>query len=117
MLSSRVRAHGVSRKLPGNFVSPRVSRPRQARLRRSREAPVRLQRQVLDRHARSRKRHDTRQLSLPMANHPRLGGALWWSALQEDAMLHERIVAGGGTRRVASPIFFVNCSGARRPLA
>jgi CRP-like cAMP-binding protein len=30
-----------------------------------------------------------------VANHPRLGAALWWSALQEDAMLHERIVALG----------------------
>ena len=28
-------------------------------------------------------------------NHPRIGAALWWSAMQEDAMLRERIVALG----------------------
>jgi CRP-like cAMP-binding protein len=28
-------------------------------------------------------------------NHPRIGAALWWSAVQEDAMLRERIVALG----------------------
>ena len=27
-----------------------------------------------------------------IANHPRIGAALWWSAIQEDAMLRERIV-------------------------
>jgi CRP-like cAMP-binding protein len=30
-----------------------------------------------------------------VARHPRLGAALWWSAMQEDAMLRERIVALG----------------------
>jgi CRP-like cAMP-binding protein len=30
-----------------------------------------------------------------IANHPRIGAALWWSALQEEAMLRERIVALG----------------------
>ena len=30
-----------------------------------------------------------------IANHPRIGAALWWSAMQEDAMLRERIVALG----------------------
>ena len=28
-------------------------------------------------------------------HHPRIGAALWWSAMQEDAMLRERIVALG----------------------
>src|SRR5882757_6371111 len=28
-----------------------------------------------------------------IANHPRIGAALWWSAMQENAMLRERIVA------------------------
>src|SRR5437868_14840435 len=28
-----------------------------------------------------------------IANHPRIGAALWWSAMQEDAMLRERIGA------------------------
>jgi len=35
-----------------------------------------------------------------IANHPRIGAALWWSAMQENAMLRERIVALG--RRSAS---------------
>jgi CRP-like cAMP-binding protein len=35
-----------------------------------------------------------------IANHPRIGAALWWSAMQEEAMLRERIVALG--RRSAS---------------
>jgi CRP-like cAMP-binding protein len=30
-----------------------------------------------------------------IANHPRIGAALWWSAMQEEAMLRERIVALG----------------------
>src|SRR5438105_12433814 len=30
-----------------------------------------------------------------VANHPRIGAALWWSAMQEQAMLRERIVALG----------------------
>jgi CRP-like cAMP-binding protein len=30
-----------------------------------------------------------------ITNHPRIGAALWWSAMQEDAMLRERIVAIG----------------------
>lgn len=30
-----------------------------------------------------------------IANHPRIGAALWWSAMQEEAMLRERIVAIG----------------------
>ena len=30
-----------------------------------------------------------------IANHPRIGAALWWSAMQENAMLRERIVALG----------------------
>src|SRR5580700_5133557 len=34
-----------------------------------------------------------------IANHPRIGAALWWSAMQEEAMLRERIVALG--RRTA----------------
>jgi hypothetical protein len=106
MLSSRVRAHGVSRKLPGNFVSPRVSRPRQARLRRSREAPVRLQRQVLDRHARSRKRHDTRQLSLPIGqpNEPiaAAAGALNCSSLYDPYAVGE-LGGGGRSHRFRGP--------------
>ena len=34
-----------------------------------------------------------------IANHPRIGAALWWSVMQEEAMLRERIVALG--RRTA----------------
>src|SRR6202045_3367388 len=34
-----------------------------------------------------------------IANNPRIGAALWWSAMQEEAMLRERIVALG--RRTA----------------
>src|ERR1700719_2771301 len=34
-----------------------------------------------------------------IANHPRIGAALWWSAMQEEAMLRERIIALG--RRTA----------------
>ena len=30
-----------------------------------------------------------------IANHPRIGAGLWWSAMQEEAMLRERIVALG----------------------
>jgi CRP-like cAMP-binding protein len=30
-----------------------------------------------------------------IANHPRIGAALWWSAMQEEAMSRERIVALG----------------------
>jgi CRP-like cAMP-binding protein len=30
-----------------------------------------------------------------IANHPRIGAALWWSAMQEGAMLRERIVSIG----------------------
>jgi CRP-like cAMP-binding protein len=30
-----------------------------------------------------------------IANHPRIGAALWWSLMQEEAMLRERIVALG----------------------
>jgi CRP-like cAMP-binding protein len=30
-----------------------------------------------------------------VANHPRIGAALWWSVMQEEAMLRERIVALG----------------------
>jgi CRP-like cAMP-binding protein len=30
-----------------------------------------------------------------IANHPRIGAALWWCAMQQDAMLRERIVALG----------------------
>jgi CRP-like cAMP-binding protein len=30
-----------------------------------------------------------------IANHPRIGAALWWSTIQEQAMLRERIVALG----------------------
>ena len=30
-----------------------------------------------------------------IANHPRIGAALWWSVMQEEAMLRERIVALG----------------------
>src|SRR5438874_12369259 len=30
-----------------------------------------------------------------IANYPRIGAALWWSAMQEEAMLRERIVALG----------------------
>src|SRR5947209_20541060 len=30
-----------------------------------------------------------------IASHPRIGAALWWSAMQEEAMLRERIVALG----------------------
>ena len=30
-----------------------------------------------------------------IANHPRIGAALWWTAMQEHAMLRERIVALG----------------------
>jgi CRP-like cAMP-binding protein len=30
-----------------------------------------------------------------IANHPRIGAALWWSTMQEEAMLRERIVALG----------------------
>jgi CRP-like cAMP-binding protein len=30
-----------------------------------------------------------------VTNHPRIGAALWWSTLQEEAMLRERIVALG----------------------
>jgi CRP-like cAMP-binding protein len=30
-----------------------------------------------------------------ISNHPRIGAALWWSVMQEEAMLRERIVALG----------------------
>ena len=30
-----------------------------------------------------------------IANHPQIGAALWWSTMQEEAMLRERIVALG----------------------
>jgi CRP-like cAMP-binding protein len=43
-----------------------------------------------------------------VANHPRLGAALWWSALQEDAMLHERIVALG-RRNAQGRIAYLLC--------
>ena len=37
-----------------------------------------------------------------VAHHPRIGAALWWSAMQEEAMLRERIVALG--RRSAAQL-------------
>jgi CRP-like cAMP-binding protein len=43
-----------------------------------------------------------------VANHPRLGAALWWSALQEDAMLHERVVALG-RRNAQGRIAYLLC--------
>jgi hypothetical protein len=79
------KADGVPRKLPGDFVGPRVSRPRQACLRSSRETPVGVQRQILYRDARSRKRDHTGQLILPIgqANEPiaAAAGALDCSSL------------------------------------
>jgi CRP-like cAMP-binding protein len=43
-----------------------------------------------------------------VGNHPRLAAALWWSALQEDAMLHERIVALG-RRNAQGRIAYLLC--------
>jgi CRP-like cAMP-binding protein len=43
-----------------------------------------------------------------VAHHPRLGAALWWSALQDDAMLHERIVALG-RRNAQGRIAYLLC--------
>jgi CRP-like cAMP-binding protein len=43
-----------------------------------------------------------------VANHPRLGAALWWSSLQENAMLHERIVALG-RRNAQGRIAYILC--------
>lgn len=42
------------------------------------------------------------------ANHPRLAAAIWWSDLQEDAMLHERIVALG-RRNAQGRIAYLLC--------
>ena len=43
-----------------------------------------------------------------IANHPRIGAALWWSALQEEAMLRERIVALG-RRSARGRVAYILC--------
>jgi CRP-like cAMP-binding protein len=43
-----------------------------------------------------------------IANHPRIGAALWWSAMQEDAMLRERIVALG-RRSARGRVAYILC--------
>ncbi len=41
-------------------------------------------------------------------NHPRIGAALWWSAMQENAMLRERIVALG-RRSARGRVAYILC--------
>ena len=43
-----------------------------------------------------------------IANHPRIGAALWWSAIQEEAMLRERIVALG-RRSARGRVAYILC--------
>ena len=43
-----------------------------------------------------------------IANHPRIGAALWWSTLQEEAMLRERIVALG-RRSARGRVAYILC--------
>ena len=43
-----------------------------------------------------------------IANHPRIGAALWWSAMQEGAMLRERIVALG-RRSARGRVAYILC--------
>jgi len=43
-----------------------------------------------------------------VAHHPRIGAALWWSAMQEEAMLRERIVALG-RRSAPSCVAYLLC--------
>jgi CRP-like cAMP-binding protein len=43
-----------------------------------------------------------------IANHPRIGAALWWSAMQEEAMLRERIVALG-RRSARGRVAYILC--------
>jgi CRP-like cAMP-binding protein len=43
-----------------------------------------------------------------IANHPRIGAALWWSAMQENAMLRERIVALG-RRSARGRVAYILC--------
>src|SRR5437588_12360848 len=43
-----------------------------------------------------------------IANHPRISAALWWSAMQEDAMLRERIVALG-RRSARGRVAYILC--------
>jgi CRP-like cAMP-binding protein len=51
-----------------------------------------------------------------IANHPRIGAALWWSAMQEDAMLRERIVALG-RRSARGRVAYLLCELVWRQLA
>jgi CRP-like cAMP-binding protein len=43
-----------------------------------------------------------------IANHPRIGAALWWSEMQEEAMLRERIVALG-RRSARGRVAYILC--------
>jgi CRP-like cAMP-binding protein len=43
-----------------------------------------------------------------IANHPRIGAGLWWRALQENAMLRERIVALG-RRSARGRVAYILC--------
>jgi CRP-like cAMP-binding protein len=43
-----------------------------------------------------------------IANHPRIGAGLWWSVMQEEAMLRERIVALG-RRSARGRIAYILC--------
>ena len=43
-----------------------------------------------------------------VAHHPRIGAALWWSVMQEEAMLRERIVALG-RRSAPSCVAYLLC--------
>jgi CRP-like cAMP-binding protein len=43
-----------------------------------------------------------------IANHPRIGAALWWSAMQEGAMLRERVVALG-RRSARGRVAYILC--------
>ena len=43
-----------------------------------------------------------------IANHPRIGAALWWSVMQEEAMLRERIVALG-RRSARGRVAYILC--------
>ena len=66
------KADHVTGKLPSNFVKAGESRACQTGSCSSREAPVREQRKILYRHARSRKRDDTGQptVTIGQANEP-----------------------------------------------
>ena len=99
------KADRISGKLASDRVSAGVPRSSQARPSSSREAPVRVQHRVLDRHARSRQRDHTGQLTLPIgqANEPiaTAAGALDCSPLYGPNSVGE-LGGGCGSRRFYS---------------